>query len=732
MAGLVISRSSGNDTYGVWTFDPEGTELLTPVPGQSGGRMGRDEQLLQLGGYLLAWGPARKTGDQPLDFEYPYRLLSWDAGSPDPLNVPPLKAGSWAMDKFFPYPGVYSFRPDQERLLELIPFTSFLMSYIPATGRGTYQLWNFDPDPEGPADGDPIPAEYTAQNAFQTIQAGHELLPVANYALDRNLLSGELRLWSFDPQDSVPLSFPEVEASLPAIDPSHRMTAVGDYLLAWDPTDLAYRLWHVDPTAPSPLGEPVRTGTLPEGLDADSTLIGFQPRVPVNATVTGAPGSLDFMRRRIKHVVFYMLESRSFDSVLGWLYETGNDGIHFVGSDRPFDGASDAHYNEADGRRFPQTKYNGGNPTADHTLNVPAVDAFHGYADSLMQLFDGSRPGYAGREMPNMGGFVRNTVNPEVMDALTPAQLGIVNGLARAYGVSDEWFCSIPAGTDVNRAFSVGGSAENLLYTYELGNRYEYFPMVPRRPSIWKLLYSYGITDWKIYWAMCWENFVFTYHLYLKGQIPSVDAVVTNQGTEYVSKIENFFSDARAGTLPAFSYLEPIWFNPSGGTTSYHPSTDVTPGEIQLNELYRALTQSEGANWENTLFFITFSKNGGLYDHVPPPYAQSPWPNDERDGFRYDLLGPRVPAIAVSPWIKEQTVFRSGRPIPFDSTSFMATLLEWFGVPRAQWRLGDRVAKAPTFEAALNSAEARPPTVLPMPVQSPGTGGGSVDTSCDP
>jgi phospholipase C len=731
MVGFVIVRSRDNDSYSIWAFDPEGTEVLTRASA-FGGQMDRSQELLQLGGYLLAWGPARRTGSGSLDFEYPYRLLPWDPGNSDPLNVTPLKSGAWKMEKFFPYPGVYSFRPDQERLLELLPFTNFLMSYIPATGRGTYALWNFDPDPAGAADGDPIPSEYMAQNAFQTIQAGHELHPVANYALDRNILSGELRLWSFDPQDDVPLSYPEVAAQLPAIDPAQPLTVVGDYLLAWNPSDLGYRLWHVDPTAPAPLGEPVRTGTLPDGFDGSSTLMGFQPRIPVEAAVTGTPGTLDFMRQRIKHVVFYMLESRSFDSVLGWLYETGNPGIHFVGSDRPFDGASASNYNEANGLRFPQTKYNGGAPTSGDTLNVPAVDAFHGYADSLMQLFNGSQPGYAGRETPNMGGFVKNTVNPEVMDALTPLQLGIVNGLADAFAVSDEWFCSIPAGTDVNRAFSVGGSAENLLYTYEMGNRYEYFPTTPRRPSLWKVLYSYGITDWKIYWAMCWQNFVFTYHLYLKGQIPSVDAVVTNQGTQYVTKIENFFTDARAGTLPAFSFLEPIWFNPDGVTTSYHPSTDVIPGEIQLNRLYQALSQGENTKWEDTLFFITFSKNGGLYDHVPPPYAQKPWPKDRVDAFEFDLLGPRVPAIVVSPWIKEHTVFRSRGPIPFDSTSFMATLLEWFGIPRAQWRLGDRVAKAPTFETALDSAEPRAAPVLSMPVQAPGSGGGSVPTDCDP
>ena len=37
------------------------------------------------------------------------------------------------------------------------------------------------------------------------------------------------------------------------------------------------------------------------------------------------------MRTKIKHVVYYMIENRSFDHVCGWLYEKGEEGITFVG-----------------------------------------------------------------------------------------------------------------------------------------------------------------------------------------------------------------------------------------------------------------------------------------------------------------------------------------------------------------------------------------------------------------
>lgn len=693
MASFVISRSPLDDAYGLWSFDADATELLTPVPLDPGVHMDRHQHLAPLGGYVLAWGPPQTGSDGT---GIPYRLMAWDSTSKDPLNVPPLQQGVWSVEKkFFGYRAKYSFKTDQAGLIQLLPFTSFVMSVIPAAGRGTYELWNFDPCPGTPLEADPIEHKYTSQEAFQTIQDGHELVPLANYCLDRDLATGTLRLWSFDPQNPSPLSFPEVRAGLPEFPASQRLVVVGEQVLAWSPEDLSYTLWQFDPGQATPLGVlPVRNGTLPAGFSSATTLTGFEPRIPVSAAASAAPGSLDFMRERIKHVVFYMLESRSFDNVLGWLYEKGQEGIHFVGSNEPFAGASTDDFNDADGKRFNVSKYEGGVLSDRFDLNVPTQDPFHGYADALVQMFNKVEPGYPGRATPNMGGFVENNVSGEVMQTFSREQMPVLNGLAGSFAVSDAWFSSMPGGTDVNRAFSIGGSGLDELYTFEGGAAYDSWPTLPHRQSIWKLLWSYGITDWRIYWSVQWMKAVFTYQLFLKGQIPTVDANVA----DYVQPIDQFKKDAAAGTLPAFSYLEPVWIAPNG-TTSYHPGADIVPGEKALNDIYQALAQ--GPKWEETLFVVTFSKNGGVYDHVPPQYARKPWPNDCVSGFEYDLLGPRVPAILVSPWVEEKTVFRSGGETPFDSTSFAATLLHWLGIPRGQWRLGDRMDAAPTFESAI-------------------------------
>ena len=174
--------------------------------------------------------------------------------------------------------------------------------------------------------------------------------------------------------------------------------------------------------------------------------------------------------------------------------------------------------------------------------------------------------------------------------------------------------------------------------------------------------------------------------------------------SQHVSHIDQFYEDAEKGNLPAFSYVEPIWIAKKG-TTSYHPGADLVVGETELNRIYNALRNSP--NWENTLLVITFDEHGGIYDHVPPPYAENPYPNDVNDGFKFDILGVRVPTILVSPWIKEKTVFRSETSVAFDSTSILATLLKWYGIPKSRWGLGERTYHAPTFEGVFTCKEAR-------------------------
>ncbi len=716
----IISRSTraGDDRYSLWSFDPSSKELLTFA---QRGRFAATHQLAPIGGYLLEWGPLALSEYAPC---FPYRLFRPDVTLADdpkskaavtgPLAGPTVRHGAWPKQKFwanvpdFGNPQGARKTFDVAARLMLVPLPNFLLHVIPNPGRETFQLWNFDPGTAAAPSADPLPAPYTPRGAFEAIRSTDEYLPMGNFVLTRRAKgnNSEFWLWSFDPQSCIPLARPALQrGTWPGMGAAHKLVPLGDHVLDWVPRDGTYRLWGFDPSRPDPLVGPVRSGKLPRGIDAHGTLMGFQTQVPVRIEMGATPGTMDFMRSKIKHVVYYMLENRAFDHVCGWLHDKGEKHVNYVGSREPFDGASVDMGNRVDltsHDRVFLSKYQGGKVSDAFPLDTisQGADPYHENADVMRQLFFDDPDGYAARRTPNMEGFVWNNGTPDVMLTFSPEQLPVLNGLAKSFGVSDRWFCSVPGATDINRAFAFTGSALGQIENFQNGTTYQYWPNTNRRPSIWRVLWANGVTSWKIYNSVEWLGFVHTYHLFLQGEIPTVDANTAS----YVAGIDQFFADAKGGTLPAFSFLEPIWIS-LAGTSSYHPGESVVPGERRLAAIYDALRSSP--SWDETLFVITFDEHGGLFDHVPPPYAQNPWPNDRIDGFSFDLMGPRVPTILVSPWIKEKTVFRSGGPVAYDSTSILATLLQWQGIPKGRWGLGERVRAAPTFEGVLQRGAAR-------------------------
>lgn len=63
--------------------------------------------------------------------------------------------------------------------------------------------------------------------------------------------------------------------------------------------------------------------------------------------------------------------------------------------------------------------------------------------------------------------------------------------------------------------------------------------------------------------------------------------------------------------------------------------------------------------------------------------------------------------ILASSRVQESTVFRSGVATPFDHTSVIATVLNHFGIPKDNWKLGSRTYYAPTFENVVSLDEPR-------------------------
>lgn len=709
-----ISCDHETGNYQLWSVDTESASLFNKVGSADNNSIPKDSNLIQAGNYILQWSDLNK------DNQYAYRLLQFNPEADNPLGsyVPDksqngklvwseaaVQSGMWSKSKFFssrqdfanPDGAKKGFESGSE--LILVSMHNFVLNFIPTEGRGTNQLFNFDP-----GSSDPLPAPYSPQGAWLTIETGHELLYVNGYILDWKPATGDFVIWQFDPQAEGSLSYPPIRKGnwqTSGINSDHRLFVIDGNIIDWDPAYNTYRLWAFDPESESGLRGPVSQGKFPDQINGSASLTFIETLIPVKIELSQKPGTMEFMRDKIEHVIYYMIENRSFDHVCGWLYAK-NEPFHLIGPEGPFRGVDESFKNSFRGKEYAITQYNNGKLSEDINLDLDQQDPYHDNSDVLRQMFFSDINDYFNKRQPDMGGFAWNNGTTEVMQGYSPEQLPVLNGLARNYAISDDWFSSTPSGTTVNRAFALTGSTLGKLNNFQNGNEYLEWSQYPHRPSIWKVMWANGIRDFKIYNSVEWIECQYTYNLFLKGQIPSIDNpfVVGN----YVPQLNQFFDDLKYGTLPKFSFLEPKWVTFTG-STSYHPGNDLIPGERELNDIFTALQNSP--LWEKTLLVITFDEHGGLPDHVPPPYAAKPWANDSFNGFDSDIMGVRIPTVLVSPYITPNTVFRSGTGTAYDSTSILSTLLHWMGVPKSRWGLGERTNQAPTFESVFCEQQPR-------------------------
>jgi phospholipase C len=364
----------------------------------------------------------------------------------------------------------------------------------------------------------------------------------------------------------------------------------------------------------------------------------------------------------IKHIVQLMLENRSFDQMLGFLYFPTNRST----SNQPFEGLTGNESNPDDtGREVKVFKID---HTSAHPYLMPGADPGEGFQSTNYQLFSTDVP--AAGATPTNRGFVINfkaaiasdlakhykdtlagTLPSEIMAMYSPEMLPIMSGLAKGFAVCDHWFASVPTMTMPNRAFANAGTSQG-----HLDNSVKSFTV----PSIFGRLSQKNI-DWAIYG-------------YNNAPLTRLDFPDTQSAAEtHFGHFRDFQARAAAGTLPAYTFLEPSW---GAGGNSQHPNYDVSLGEQLIRDTYNALRTGPG--WNDTLLIITYDEHGGNYDHVPPPSgAVKPDNTSGEFGFDFSRFGVRVPALMVSPRIAPGTVFRAKRGT-IDHTSVLKTIeLRW-------------------------------------------------------
>jgi phospholipase C len=365
---------------------------------------------------------------------------------------------------------------------------------------------------------------------------------------------------------------------------------------------------------------------------------------------------------QIEHILVVMMENHSFDNYLGMLGR--GDGLHRDRKGRPTNTNPDGTGNLIRSFRMPSTC---------QLSAVPRQD----WVSSHTSLQGANQ------------GFVK-ACSPVAMGYWTGDDIPFYYGLAKAFPVCDRWFGSCLAQTYPNRRFLIAGTAAGIVNTtIDSITKAE----APPNGSIFERLDAHGIT---------WRNY-FT-------DVPGVAILpkLLQDGADNIVKVDQYFTDAAAGTLPGFAIIDPNFDH-----GSEENSADIRPGEEFVSRVINAAMQ--GPAWEKTLIIWCYDEHGGYYDHVVPPKAIKPDdippsldPSLVGDG--YGRYGFRVPAVIVSPYARKKYVSH----VVHDHTSILKLVETKWNLPALTYRDANADNLLDSLDLKGKPAFREPPT-LPKP-----------------
>ena len=224
---------------------------------------------------------------------------------------------------------------------------------------------------------------------------------------------------------------------------------------------------------------------------------------------TGAENALD-------HVVVVMFENRSFDNLLGRLYEPGEvasfEGV--IGKDLSNPVPEWAEHRPDDGIVRYGVAPNMNTPNPDSGEELPHINTqLFGTLDEenrgVVQpekSFNEPREGQAA----TMDGFVADFISmlmvelgrqptveeySQIMTGYTPEQMPVLSGIARGFATFDHWFCDVPTCTYPNRSFFHAGQSSGYVVNMSPPGC---FPKTNDAETLFDRLDAAGLT-WRVY-----------------------------------------------------------------------------------------------------------------------------------------------------------------------------------------------------------------------------------------
>lgn len=412
-----------------------------------------------------------------------------------------------------------------------------------------------------------------------------------------------------------------------------------------------------------------------------------------------------------------MFENRSFDNLLGWLYDNETNPPKFnippqipptfegLKADRDFNLIDPASPQKMFASR-PPTSW----PSCPNSNQTPTPDPHEEFEHVTFQIFGKSSP--TAEDKANMSGFLQNYSTTEagiasanqIMQTYGPAEANVINDLARNFAVCDRWFASVPSQTWPNRGFVHTGSSDG----HVNNDHYEWYSAT----TIFNVLQNNDKT-WRVFFDT------------QTACLTQIQFAAIGGMRDHFHRYSDFKDRCKAGAeadltdkLPAYSFIEPRFIQEVFAQPSdYHPPHNICRGERFLADVYQAVRNSPYR--DKIMLVITFDEHGGCYDHVPPPtgaIAPQPWPVSRDGSFEFDRFGVRVPAIVVSSYVEPGTVFRASEgEQPYDHTSILATLRDWFNLNADPTKFlpSPRIAAAPTLDRVLTREKGNENTAWP-------------------
>jgi phospholipase C len=301
--------------------------------------------------------------------------------------------------------------------------------------------------------------------------------------------------------------------------------------------------------------------------------------------------------------VVLMMENRSFDHYLGWMPKA--DGMQ-----------AGLSYVDTQNKTW-QTR-----PLAPDWQGCGHPDPDHSWDGGRRQLNGGA-----------CDGFLKTGNDVFAISYYEKKDLGFITHAAEAFTTFDHFHCSLMGSTLPNREYMHAATSYGLRDND-----------LPPQTG-----YTTGFPDTTIFAALEAKGIS---NRYFYNDLP-VSALWGAPGLARSGSVAEYYARCASGTLPHVSYVDPNFAGSVGEgpglSADEHPHGDVRAGQAFMADVVHAFMESP--QWKRGALFVVYDEWGGFFDHVAPPRVP-----DDRNALDidddYGLMGFRIPALCVSPWVR--------------------------------------------------------------------------------